>query len=71
MGSSSASDAPAYQLSIVIRVIGESYLMTMVVRDIWLAPGDPTSADLDPIEDGGGVPDPDLDEVADLGHHYV
>ncbi|MCW2856186.1 MAG: integral rane protein [Marmoricola sp.] len=80
LASASGSDAPAYQLAIVIRVIGEIYLMTMVVRDIWRAPAveepdpfdtwDPRqiSADLDPVEGRRGVPDPDVDDLADLGH---
>ncbi len=71
LASSSGSDAPAYQLAIVIRVLGEIYLMTMVVRDIWQAPGETGSADDDPVEGRSGVPDADLDELADLGHSHV
>ncbi|MCZ4499436.1 MAG: integral rane protein [Marmoricola sp.] len=34
------TDATTYQLAIVVRVIGEIYLMVLVVRDIWIAEPD-------------------------------
>jgi len=61
---SSGSDATAYQLAIIVRVLGELYLVALVVRDIWLGSDpDPDSADLDVVEGRGGVPDPDVDLV--------
>jgi hypothetical protein len=82
LASSSGSDAPAYQVAIVIRVIGEIYLMAVVVRDVWQAPAsadhDPfeawepqaASADPDAVEGGRGVPHDHLDGLADLGHRH-
>lgn len=61
----SGSNPTAYQLAIVVRVLGELYLVAMVVRDIRTGAG---SADLDAVEGGGGEPDPDLDLVA-RGRH--
>jgi uncharacterized membrane protein len=59
---SSGTDATVYQLAIVIRVLGEIYLMALVVRDIR------DSADLDTVEGGGREPDPDLDRFT-RGRH--
>jgi uncharacterized membrane protein len=61
----SSGDTPtAYQLAIVVRVLGELYLMGLVVRDLWL--GSPWgSGDLDAVEGRGGEPDPDVDLLAD------
>jgi uncharacterized membrane protein len=56
---SSGSNPTAYQLAIVVRVLGELYLMALVARDIWT--GD--SADLDPVEVGGGEPHAHADLV--------
>lgn len=58
---SSGTDPTAYHLAIGLRVLGELYLMAMVVRDIWLAE---SSVDLDPVEGRGGEPHPDVDLVA-------
>jgi len=55
-----------YQLAIVIRVLGELYLVAMVVRDIWFAVPEPESADDDLVHVGGGVADPDRHGLADL-----
>ncbi|MFL6107218.1 MAG: glycosyltransferase family 87 protein [Marmoricola sp.] len=71
---SSGNHTP-YQLAIVVRVLGELYLMAMVVRDIWFAvpdspdPGDEVQlADDDSVDVGRGVADPDRHRLADLGH---
>jgi uncharacterized membrane protein len=63
----SGTNPTAYQLAIVIRVLGELYLAAVVVRDIWSGP-DPASADLDPVEAGGSEPDPHVDLVAHGRH---
>jgi uncharacterized membrane protein len=61
---SSGTDATAYQLAIVVRVVGELYLVAMVVRDIQRGTGpDGRSADLDPVEGRGGEPDAYVDLV--------
>jgi uncharacterized membrane protein len=70
---SSGSNPTAYQLAIVVRVLGELYLVVLVVRDIWygevLDPAsEPGSADLDGVERRGGEPHPNLDLLADGGH---
>jgi uncharacterized membrane protein len=74
---STGSDAPAYQLAIVIRVLGELYLVALVVRDIWFPedsglalddPDEPGSDDLDGVEGRGREPHADFDLVADRGH---
>jgi uncharacterized membrane protein len=62
---SSGSNPTAYQLAIVVRVLGELYLMGLVVRDIARGEG---SAHLDAVEGRGGEPDPDVDLVA-RGRH--
>jgi uncharacterized membrane protein len=49
---SSGTDATAYQIAIVVRVLGEIYLMALVVGDIR------GSADLDAVEGRGREPDP-------------
>ena len=61
---SSGDNPTAYQLAIVVRVLGELYLMALVVADI--RNGD--SADLDPVEGRGGEPDAHLDLVAHGRH---
>ena len=63
----SGNSPTAYQLAIVVRVLGELYLVVLVVRDIWYGEG-PESADLDAVEGRGGEPHPDWDLVADRGH---
>jgi uncharacterized membrane protein len=69
---SSGDDPTAYQLAIVVRVLGELYLMALVVRDVrqgWSPAFDePGSADLDPVERRGREPNPDVDLVAGGGH---
>jgi uncharacterized membrane protein len=74
---SSGDNPTAYQLAIVVRVLGEIYLMALVVRDIRHGPGaDDESADLDPaalpdvdgVEGRGGEPHPDVDLVAGGRH---
>jgi len=81
---SAGDDPTAYQLAIVIRVLGELYLVALVVRDVWYPeesglelddPHDPYdvsegagSEELDGVEGGGGEPDADVDLVADRGH---
>jgi uncharacterized membrane protein len=69
----SSNNHTPYQLAIVIRVLGELYLMTVVVRDIWFAVPDiedsvPGSVEDDLVDDGRGEPDPDRHGLADLGH---
>jgi uncharacterized membrane protein len=64
----SSNNHTPYQLAIVVRVLGELYLMAMVVRDIWWAEPDPESADDDLVHVGGGEPDPDRNGLADLGY---
>jgi uncharacterized membrane protein len=76
---SASGEHPAYQLEIIVRVLGELYLVVMVVRDIWFAypeDADLTDDDLadddladDDLVDGGrGEPDPDGHGLADLRH---
>jgi len=74
---SSGSNPTAYQLAIVVRVLGELYLVALVVRDVWLGldPGpEPVDRDgvalpdLDGVEGRGGEPDPDVDLVT-RGRH--
>jgi uncharacterized membrane protein len=80
---SSGTNPTAYQIAIVVRVLGELYLAAVIIRDIWVAePSDDDwddevwdevdgwddSADLDGVDRGGREPHPDLDGVADLGH---
>ena len=71
---SSGTDPTAYQLAIGLRVLGELYLVALVVRDIWTGeqPGrgpadrDPVALrDLHGVERRGGEPHPDVDLVAD------
>jgi uncharacterized membrane protein len=61
---SSGTNPTAYQIAIVVRVLGEIYLVAVVARDIWTGE-DPAdgSADLDPVEGRGREPDPDVDLV--------
>ena len=61
---SSGTNPTAYQIAILVRVLGEIYLAALVVRDIWTG-DDPVdgSADLDPVEGRGREPDPDVDLV--------
>ena len=59
---SSGARPTAYLLAIVVRVLGELYLVALVVRDVWYGED---SADLDGVEGRGGEPDPDLDLVTD------
>jgi uncharacterized membrane protein len=68
---SSGSDATAYQLAIVVRVVGELFLIALVARDVALGrgPGPGSgSGDGDGVELRGGEPDPDLELVADGRH---
>ena len=61
---SSGSNPAAYQLAIVVRVLGELYLVALVVRDVWNGEVLETdSADLDGVEGRGGEPHADLDLV--------
>jgi uncharacterized membrane protein len=57
----SGDEAPLYWVAIVVRLLGECYLIAVVARDVLLA-------DHDPVERGGGMPDPDGDLLADLRH---
>jgi uncharacterized membrane protein len=61
---SSGDNPTAYQLAIVVRVLGELYLMAVVARDLWTGDDLAASVDLDPVEGGGGEAHPDLDLVA-------
>jgi uncharacterized membrane protein len=70
---SSGEDPTAYQLAIVVRVVGELYLVALVARDVWLgldpAPDPwPDSDDLDPVEGRGREPDSDVALVAGGRH---
>ncbi len=71
---SAGTNPTAYQAAIVIRVLGELYLVALIVRDIWTAPPEPValdragSADDDLVDVRGREPDRDLDRLADLGH---
>jgi uncharacterized membrane protein len=74
---SSGSDAPAYQLAIVVRVAGELYLMALVARDIWQGrePGvalpdrdGVALPDVDGVEVRRSEPDPDVD-LGTRGRH--
>ena len=65
---SSGENPTAYQLAIVVRVLGELYLVALVVRDVWYGEQPAGSADDDGVEGRGGEPDPDLDLVADSRH---
>jgi uncharacterized membrane protein len=65
---SSGDNPTAYQLAIVVRVLGELYLMALVVRDIRLGKGPVDSADLDAVEGRGGEPDPHVDVRAGVRH---
>ncbi len=65
---SSGTDPTAYQLAIVVRVLGELYLMAQVVRDVWTGAELPGSVDLDPVEGGGREADPHLDHLAGGRH---
>lgn len=61
----SSGDTPtAYHLAIVVRVLGELFLVALVVRDV-RAGG---SADLDAVEGRGGEPDPEVHLVTDSRH---
>jgi uncharacterized membrane protein len=62
---SSGDNPTAYQLAIVVRVLGEVYLVAVVARDIWR--GD-SSVDLDAVEGGGREPDAHVDFVANGRH---
>jgi uncharacterized membrane protein len=60
----SGTNPSAYQVAIVVRVLGELSLAALVVRDIWTGEDparDPASADLDPVEGRRGEPHADLD----------
>jgi uncharacterized membrane protein len=61
---SSGTDPTAYQLAIVVRVLGELYLVAQVVRDVRTG----ALPDVDGVEGRGREPDPDLDLVADGRH---
>jgi uncharacterized membrane protein len=68
---SSSTGAPptAYHVAIVVRMLGELYLVALVVRDVWLAaPNLDELGDLDDVDVRGGEPDPYLDGLADRGH---
>ena len=65
------TQAGAYWIFIVVRVLAELYLVARIVGDLWTRPRDDErveSGEDDPVERGGGVPDPDLDLVTDGGH---
>ncbi|MGL5826989.1 MAG: glycosyltransferase family 87 protein [Nocardioides sp.] len=57
----SGGEPPLYWVAIMIRMLGECYLIGVVTRDILLA-------DHDPVERGGGLPNADRDLLAD--HRY-
>ena len=60
----SGTDPTAYQLAIIVRVVGEVYLVGLVVRDIWWGSGPGSdSADLDGVERRRGEPDAYVDLV--------
>ena len=66
-------DVGFYWVGIVVRVACELYLVALIVRDMFLPDHDPAGerpelGDLDPVERGGGVADPDVDPVADGRH---
>jgi uncharacterized membrane protein len=67
---SSGDNPAAYQLAIVVRVLGELYLVALVVRDVryGAGPGPVESGELDGVEVSGREPDPDADLVADGRH---
>ncbi|MGN6301051.1 MAG: glycosyltransferase family 87 protein [Angustibacter sp.] len=66
---SSGDNPTAYQLAIVVRVLGELYLVALVVRDVWYGEQlAASSADDDRVEGRRGEPDPDVDLVADGRH---
>jgi uncharacterized membrane protein len=66
---SSGDDPTAYQLAIVVRVLGELYLMALVARDIWLGTDAGVALpDLDAVEGRRGEPDPHVDLLADGRH---
>lgn len=78
---SSGEDPTAYQLAILVRVAGEVYLVTLVVRDLLRgegpAEGDGVALpdvdgvalpDVDGVEGRRREPDPDVDLGTDLGH---
>jgi uncharacterized membrane protein len=58
---SSGSNPTTYQLAIVVRVLGELYLMAMVARDIWRGEELDGSVDLDEVEGGRREPHAHLD----------
>jgi uncharacterized membrane protein len=60
----SGSNPTTYQLGIVVRVLGELYLVALVVRDLRHGTG-PWSGDDHGVEGRRGEPDPDLDLVTD------
>ncbi len=65
--------SPAYDIAIIVRILAQLYLVAMVVRDMYRPERDPVrsveeSTDHDPVECGGGEPDPNLDLVAHLGN---
>ncbi len=62
---------PLYQAAILVRVLGELYLVALVVRDIWWARHDPVRGpgelvEHDPVEGRRREADPDVDLLADL-----
>ncbi|WP_457112770.1 glycosyltransferase family 87 protein [Marmoricola sp. URHA0025 HA25] len=65
---SSGDDPTAYQLAIVVRVLGELYLMALVVADIRNGTGTQRSADLDPVERRRGEAHPHVDLLAGGRH---
>ncbi|RNL60726.1 DUF2029 domain-containing protein [Nocardioides marmoriginsengisoli] len=77
----SGTTSTAYHVAIVVRVLGELYLVALIVRDIWQAEPDLADldeladeaelGDLDRVEGRRGEPDPDVDGVADLGHRRL
>jgi uncharacterized membrane protein len=58
---SSGSNPTTYQLAIVVRVLGELYLMAMVARDIWRGEELDGSVDLDEVEGRRREPHAHLD----------
>ena len=73
---SSGTNPTTYQLAIVVRVLGELFLMALVARDVWRGDdledgpedGLGESADLDGVERRRGEPHPQVDLGPDVRH---
>ena len=68
---SSGTNPTAYQLAIVVRVLGELYLVAMVARDIWRGEVLEGSVDLDAVERGRREPHAHVDLVAGGRHLHA